>query len=974
VRYLLICCALVATAIVGWRVLRHRLDDLASPRHERWKTEVDPLLEAVVDLVRARRLRTARRIIKRSPQLLEAEAGGIIRELVVAIRTGNAPGGLGLAAGALTAMFRGRSLAVGEVEDTRRLLECCRRYGIRGVQRWLHAEVVALQLDESAGALIDRHKELLSRHGGHTPEAAEALDAAIARSRRAVETSMGGTTEHAGFESNLGRALRLRYAYTGSTADLDEAIECHRAALTFDDPTNPNRRKWLNNLGNALDDRFFHTASLDDLDQAIQCHREALRLIDTLGGETAERQSHLRNLAACLITRHSTRSHSNRVPGDRDKAIDALTEYASLAAESGYAPTIGFVREVVTLLVDRWTRSPAGRLPPVPSRDHLEGLLVQGMFERTHQYDVQSADDFELAVRDLRAAIDRAREGSPTCAMLNLRLGDTFRDRAAMSDAPELRRDAISAYQRVCEQGRSAGLHTVMQAAAEWGRMAAHQEQWSEAVEAYDHGLSIMEELSGTQDKRENKEVWLARARTLAGEGADAASRAADPWHAVSSLEQGRAVVLREIQETGGLSTRRTPPGTAADGGREHWVTRRTREIVAAAGTCPLVYVSVAQAAGLAFIVRGQDITQVGLGGVTAADLDKKVDEYLRGLHPRAETGAQRASGPTGGPAADKPVPGRSLDDVTQWLWDRVMGPILGELPADVHDLVIVAGGLLGQLPLHAAWTPDGNGRRYALDTHVISYAPNAWALHEARRLAGEVSPRRLLAVVNPYLSPERPLWMARYEAMTAAAAFPAAPVLLQEREATFLAFEWEAPKADVLHLACHGHADFQNPLQSRLVLAGGPVTMERMREMELGVRLAVLSACETAQPGLPLPDEVLGFPTGLLQAHVAGVVAALWSVHDDAAAMLMAEFYRGWQQERLTPAAALAAAQRWLRDTTNGQKKCHFEAAPDGPGSWLPAAAKRAFIDNLALMTDDEDARSYADIWNWGAFAHVGA
>jgi CHAT domain-containing protein/tetratricopeptide (TPR) repeat protein len=974
--FVLICCALVATAVIGRRVVRHRRDDLAGPQRERWRAEVDPLLEAVVDLVWARRLRTARRIIKRNPRLLDAEAGRVIRDLAIAIRTGEAMGGLGLAAEALTAMFGGKSLAVGEVEYRRRLLECCRRFGVRDVRRRLRAEVVALQLDESAGALIDRHKELLRRRAAPTPEAAEALERAIGRLRAAVEMSMGETPEHAGFESNLGRALRLRYAYTESesTADLDEAIRCHRAALTFDDPSNPSRRKWLNNLGNSLYDRYFHTGSLDDLDEAIQCHCKAVSLFETLGGEVVERQSHLRSLAGCLITRYSTRSQSTRAPADRDGAIKALAEYAELAAEGGDV-SIGFVRDVVTLLVDRWSRSPAGRLQPVPSRDHLEGLLVQGLFERTHQYDVRNADDFELAVRDLREAIDRASEGSPTWSILNLRLGKTYRDRAAVADALGHRRDAVSAYRKVCEQGRSAGPHTVMQAAAEWGQLAAAQEQWSEAVEAYDHGLRIMEELSGTQTKRENKEIWLAHAKTLAAEGAHAASRAADPWRAVASLEQGRAVVLREIQETGQDETAASPSDSVVYRDREHWVARRTREIVAVAGTCPLLYVSVARAAGLAFIVRGRDITQVDLPGVTGADLDKKVDDYLCGLRSQPDSGAQPIGEPTDGSAADQPVLDRSLDDVTHWLWDRVMGPILGMLPADVHDLVIVAGGLLGQLPLHAAWTPDGSGRRYALDTHAISYAPNARSLHEARRLAGEEPPRRLLAVADPYLGlEERPLWMARYEAMCAAAAFPTAPVVVQGREATFREFERKAPNADVLHLACHGSADRHDPLQSRLELAGGPVKMGRMRELDLRVRLAVLSACETAQPGLPLPDEVLGLPTGLLQAHAAGVVAALWRVKDDAAAMLMVEFYRGWQQEGLTPAAALAAAQRWLRDTTNGEKRHHFEAAPDDRGSWLPPEAKQAFIDNLALMTDDENARNYERIRHWGAFAHVGA
>ena len=62
--------------------------------------------------------------------------------------------------------------------------------------------------------------------------------------------------------------------------------------------------------------------------------------------------------------------------------------------------------------------------------------------------------------------------------------------------------------------------------------------------------------------------------------------------------------------------------------------------------------------------------------------------------------------------------------------------------------------------------------------------------------------------------------------------------------------------------------------------------------ELQLRVRLAVLSACETAQPGTELPDEVVALPTGLLQAGVAGIVASQWSVPDRATAMLMAEFY----------------------------------------------------------------------------------
>ena len=385
-------------------------------------------------------------------------------------------------------------------------------------------------------------------------------------------------------------------------------------------------------------------------------------------------------------------------------------------------------------------------------------------------------------------------------------------------------------------------------------------------------------------------------------------------------------------------------------------------DVAAEADDCPLVYVAAAEPGGLALVVRGADVTHVPLDGLTAGILRERVtahfDRYAR----------YRASPGTGYPQWNT-----SLEELTAWLWDEVMGPILDHA-GGTTDLVIVAGGLLGLLPLHAAWTADARqvtGRRYVLDTVSVSYVPNARALGAARRLAAEVAPARLLAVADPWPVAAAPLPMAKYEAMTAAAAFPAAQVTLRGGEATFLSFEWEAAKADVLHLACHGYAELERPLDSGLVLAGGQVTLGRLMELQLRVRLAVLSACETALPGTELPDEVVALPTGLLQAGVAGIVASQWSVPDRATAMLMAEFYRCWWWDRMAPAAALRAAQRWLRDTTNAEKHAHFQAVVSGHADWLPADVGRAFLDWLYF---EPDGHSYADIHHWGAFAHVGA
>jgi CHAT domain-containing protein len=190
--------------------------------------------------------------------------------------------------------------------------------------------------------------------------------------------------------------------------------------------------------------------------------------------------------------------------------------------------------------------------------------------------------------------------------------------------------------------------------------------------------------------------------------------------------------------------------------------------------------------------------------------------------------------------------------------------------------------------------------------------------------------------------------------------------------QATPIRFRRHAAESDVLHLACHGWADLYEPLQSGLLLAGGRrVILGQLMEMRLQVRLAVLSACETALPGTDLPDEVIGLPTGLLQAGVAGVVASQWLVPDRATAMLMTAFARTWTDGKVSPALALQHAQQWLRDTTNEQKREYWKTTLVQEPR-LPADVVESFLD--ALRFGEPDDRDHADLPAWAAFTHFGA
>jgi CHAT domain-containing protein len=179
--------------------------------------------------------------------------------------------------------------------------------------------------------------------------------------------------------------------------------------------------------------------------------------------------------------------------------------------------------------------------------------------------------------------------------------------------------------------------------------------------------------------------------------------------------------------------------------------------------------------------------------------------------------------------------------------------------------------------------------------------------------------------------------------------------------------------RADVAHLACHGFADLDTPLDSGLLLAGqGVLRLRELLGLRLRIRLAVLSACETSMPGTELPDEVVALPTGLLQAGVAGIVASMWAVPDTATAMLMTEFYRRWRWEGLAPATALQQSQQWLRDATNADKARVYEEALGAAAGWLPFEAADAFLDQVMLGREPDD-RDQAGLEAWAAFAHIG-
>jgi CHAT domain-containing protein len=121
----------------------------------------------------------------------------------------------------------------------------------------------------------------------------------------------------------------------------------------------------------------------------------------------------------------------------------------------------------------------------------------------------------------------------------------------------------------------------------------------------------------------------------------------------------------------------------------------------------------------------------------------------------------------------------------------------------------------------------------------------------------------------------------------------------------------------DVLHFAGHAYADLDDPLAGALLLANDErLTIRDLLAGGIGAaRFAVLSACETARVGDLWTDEMVSFPTALVQCGFGGVVGSLWVAGDLPTTMLMEAFYREWPSPASTPRQALRAAQQRMRD-----------------------------------------------------------
>ena len=534
------------------------------------------------------------------------------------------------------------------------------------------------------------------------------------------------------------------------------------------------------------------------------------------------------------------------------------------------------------------------------------------------------------------------------------------------------------------------------------GNLYSEQKRWQEAISVYQQALRAAEILYQTASLLDGKAAELAETADLPRRAAYAFARCGDLQAAALTLEQGRARGLSEtldrdrtnlsqLQKTHpelvtqyqeitaqlrNLESQQRERMTSAE---RHSITpedlrdqaQQLRQTLTTAieqirqiegyadflaqpdfadiqqairSNIPLVYLVSTPVGSLSLVVTSDGITDLWLDDLTESNLIELIDNTWFAAYNQSQTNHQAWLD--------------AIDQVTRQLWEPLMAPLIDYLKQQsFQQATLIPTGYLSLLPLHAAWTEAPStptGRRYALDEILFTYAPNARSLNAAAETVQQTRADTLLAIDNPLNDlPNSSREVTAVKTHFSQPHFPQ-PQVFKHQQATVGSVLAALPHCNVLHLSCHGTANLREPLTSGLAMSDGLLSLRDLLNLRLseqgGIRLAVLSACETGLAGIELADEAISLPTGLLQAGVAGVVASLWSVSDRSTMLLLVRFYDLWRKHNLEPAAALRQAQLWLRDSTEQELADYFGLLPENPNH-----------------------RPFAHPYHWAAFSYTG-
>lgn len=819
--------------------------------------------------------------------------------------------------------FRARFNLAGDAADLRKYVELTQES-----RRRASAHYQGIALVNLAVSYVQRYEYL----GDHRD-----LEASIEVGEEAL--AHGGLTsqQRGTCVANLSKMYRKRFERYGAQGDLDHAVQLgHRAVRALPDG-HPELVSRLEGLANAYSERFERFRDLEDLTTAVELGERALAIAGIRHTERRQIQS---NLSGYLLQRYL---------GGGDPA--------DLDASAGYSlQALGATDEADP----QWAQF----------ADALAGALLHRHRLNARTGEVAGHADLDKAIDLIARAATATGPDSPFFLMRLQNLAVAYQEEAV---DPERRAGVV---RRLVEAvGTATDTTPTAQASARTniGRLALQAGMLTEAAAMWRGAVELLPLCAPQGLAWSDQEHQLSHSGGLVGEATATLLAIGDVAGAVELAELGRGILLSNqlsaridlaelsrsapdlaeefkilvaemdtqspmdgrLHDLTGAPAPRRPPRHLAD----RWdqplhrirefpefagflVPPRIAELQSAAADGAVVLVNVGTLGGDAVVLKPDALLRVRLPELTEADARAHANA-LAGVEFFTENRVAQAR---------TTQPAGATHDLLAWLWETVTGPVLTALgydtPPDAGQptprVWWVATGVLSLLPLHAAGLPDGPS---ALDRVVSSYTPTIRALILGRQRTG-TDTRTQLTVTMRHTDglPDLPATAA--ETAYLLARNPDA-VALADGEASAAAVLDALSGAGWVHFACHATSHPEKASKSGLHLHD---RMLRVPEISgagpRGGEFAYLSACSTGQGSLFQADQAIHLASAFQLAGYRHVVATLWSVNDQVAAMAARRFYRLLGDSSTADGAAVA-----LHDVTR-RLRARFPAHPE---LWAP-------------------------------------
>ncbi len=235
--------------------------------------------------------------------------------------------------------------------------------------------------------------------------------------------------------------------------------------------------------------------------------------------------------------------------------------------------------------------------------------------------------------------------------------------------------------------------------------------------------------------------------------------------------------------------------------------------------------------------------------------------------------------------------------------------PIRSRLKPD-QLLIMIPSGALHQLPFQALH----DGEKYLCERATLVHADSLTSLPFLldRTENNNASPESALVFgVEDFGGRLPSLPHAKVEAQAISKVFAKATLIEEKTAAVAIKNLIETESPDVIHFATHAIVESQYGELSRLAFARDDLHADEIAGLRLHARLITLSACHSSLGQLYRGEENIGLRQAFFTAGAAAILSTLWAIEDDSAPQFMKEFYCALDNEKLSPAAALANTQQ---------------------------------------------------------------